>query len=88
MLEIIKTYLPYVQITISILLIISVLLQQTGAMIGAGGAFGGGDGSVTTTRRGLEKTLLKVTIYLSILFFLSAVLALAVRMDWFTANFS
>jgi len=71
--------LPYVQITISILLIISILLQQTGAAVGAGGAFGGSSDTSTSTRRGLEKTLLKVTIYLSVLFFLSAVVALLIK---------
>ena len=79
MIETIKVALPYVQITISILLIISVLLQQTGAAVGAGGAFGGGDNNTASTRRGLEKTLLKVTIYLSVLFFLSSILALLIK---------
>ncbi len=79
MLETISNALPYVQITISILLIISVLLQQTGAAVGAGGAFGGGDNNTASTRRGLEKTLLKVSIYLSVLFFLSAILALLIK---------
>ena len=79
MIETISNVLPYVQITISILLIISVLLQQTGAAVGAGGAFGGGDNNTASTRRGLEKTLLKVSIYLSVLFFLSAILALLIK---------
>lgn len=79
MIETISKILPYAQIIISILLIISVLLQQTGAAVGAGGAFGGGDNNTASTRRGLEKTLLKVSIFLSILFFLSAVLALLVK---------
>ena len=79
MIETISKVLPYAQIIISILLIISVLLQQTGAAVGAGGAFGGGDGSVASTRRGLEKTLLKVSIYLSVLFLLSAILALLIK---------
>ena len=79
MIETISKMLPYAQIIISILLIISVLLQQTGAAVGAGGAFGGSDGSVTSTRRGLEKTLLKVSIYLAILFFLSALVALLIK---------
>jgi protein translocase SecG subunit len=79
MIETISNVLPYAQITISILLIISVLLQQTGAAVGAGGAFGGGDNNTASTRRGLEKTLLKVSIYLSVLFFLSAILALLIK---------
>ena len=77
--ETILAILPYAQIIISILLIISVLLQQTGVMIGAGGAFGGSSNTVVATRRGLEKTLLKITIFLSVLFFLSAALVLYLK---------
>jgi len=77
--ETIANILPYAQVTISILLIISVLLQQTGAMVGAGGAFGGASGSVKSTRRGLEKTLLKVTVVLATLFFATAVIALLIK---------
>lgn len=77
--ETISNILPYVQVTISILLVLSILLQQTGAAVGAGGAFGGGDNNTASTRRGLEKTLLKVSIYLAVLFFLSAVLALLIK---------
>lgn len=76
--EKIATILPTIQIVISVLLIISVLLQQTGAGLGAG--FGGADSSnVISTRRGFEKTLLKFTIFLSILFFLTSVLALLLK---------
>ncbi len=75
--EIIATILPTAQIIISILLIISVLLQQTGTGLGAG--FGGADSSnIISTRRGLEKTLLKFTIILAGLFFLTSVLSLMV----------
>jgi protein translocase SecG subunit len=75
--ETIATILPTAQIIISILMIISVLLQQTGAGLGSG--FGGADSSnVISTRRGFEKTLLKFTILLAILFFLTSVLALMV----------
>lgn len=77
--ETISNILPYVQMIIAVLLVISVLLQQTGASIGAGGAFGGGDNNTASTRRGLEKTLLKVTIYLSIIFFLLAIIALLIK---------
>ena len=53
------------QIIISILLILSILLQQRGS--GLGSVFGGG-GEVFRTKRGLEKTLFKVTILLAALF--------------------
>ena len=76
MLNILNNYLPYMQIFVAILLIISVLLQQTGVMAGMGGAFGGGDSSIKATRRGLEKTLLRFTIFLSILFFVFSILLL------------
>lgn len=67
--------LPYIQIVLSILLVTSILLQQTGNDLG--GAFGGGDSfSGGHTRRGLEKTLFNITIVLAILFVLSAFAAL------------
>ena len=75
----ISSVLPYVQIAISILLILSVLLQQSGAQ--NGGALGGGDNmsSVFHTRRGLEKTLFIATIVLGILFALTSFISLIVR---------
>lgn len=65
-----------VQIILSVLLIITILLQRSEA--GLGGALGGGDmgGSVHHTRRGGEKMLFRATIALATLFALSAVAAL------------
>ena len=60
--------LPYIQITLAVLLIASVLLQTSSA--GLGGAFGAAD-SVDAgyhTRRGFEKTLFNGTVVLGILF--------------------
>jgi protein translocase SecG subunit len=75
--ETIVNILPTIQIIISLLLIISVLLQQTGAGLGSG--LGGADSSnIISTRRGFEKTLLKFTIFLAVLFFLTSVLALII----------
>jgi len=54
-------------IIISILLILSVILQSKGA--GLGGLSGADAGSVFTARRGIERTLFWVTIVLSIVFF-------------------
>ena len=70
-------YLPYIQIAISLLLIIAIMLQQRGSSLG--GAFGN-DASGTTfyTRRGAEKWLFQATIGLAILFALSAFAALVV----------
>ena len=75
--ETIATILPYVQITLSFLLIGGVLLQQTGA--GLGGAFGGDNFSAGFhTRRGAEKVLFHATIVIAVLFALTAFLALII----------
>jgi len=69
--------LPYIQIALSIMLILTILLQQTGS--GLGGAFGADNfSSGFHTRRGLEKTLFRVTIVLGLLFALIAMLNLFV----------
>jgi preprotein translocase subunit SecG len=61
------TYLDWGLIIISVLLIISVILQSKGA--GLGVLSGADAGSVFTARRGIEKTLFWVTIILSVVFF-------------------
>ncbi len=53
------------QIVISILLMVTILMQQKGS--GLGGAFGG-DSAVYRTKRGAEKFIFRLTIILSILF--------------------
>jgi len=69
--------LPYIQIVLSILLVICVLLQQTGASMG--GAFGGDNFSAAFhTRRGSEKFLFQATIVIGVLFAASAFLALVI----------
>lgn len=67
--DFLATILPWVQIVLSVLLVITITLQQTSA--GAGGAFGGSDSSINYTRRGFEKILFRATIILAILFALS-----------------
>lgn len=69
------TYLDYGLIIISVLLIVSVILQSKGA--GLGGLTGADAGSVFTARRGVEKTLFWLTIILSVVFF-ALVLALLI----------
>ncbi len=70
-------YLPYIQLTLSALLILVVLMQRTGASLG--GAFGADNfSSGFHTRRGFEKTLFRSTIVLGILFALSALASLFV----------
>ena len=72
-----QSILPYVQIALSVLLIITILLQHTGASLG--GAFGADNfSSGFHTRRGLEKTLFFATIILGILFALSALVNLLI----------
>lgn len=72
----ISSVLPYIQIVIAGLLIIAILLQQTGAQ--NGGALGGADttGSVFHTRRGLEKLLFIATIVLGVLFAVTSFISL------------
>lgn len=73
--ETFSSVLPYVQITLSILLVASILLQQRGS--GVGGAFGGDNFSATfNQRRGAELFLFRLSIVLSVLFVLSAIASL------------
>ncbi len=62
-----ETYLNYGLIIISVLLIVFVILQSKGA--GLGVLSGADAGSVFTARRGVERTLFRLTIVLSVLFF-------------------
>lgn len=67
------TYLPILQIIISLALIILVLLQPRGS--GLGGAFGG-DGTSFGARRGIHQKLYWLTILLGIAFVALAILNL------------
>lgn len=70
--------LPYIQVVLCVLLVVSVLLQQTGASMG--GAFGGDNFSASYhTRRGMEKHLFYTTIVLGILLALSSFLAFIIH---------
>ncbi|HEX9091765.1 MAG TPA: preprotein translocase subunit SecG [Anaerolineales bacterium] len=60
-------------VIISVALILSVILQSKGA--GLGGLTGADTGGIFTARRGVEKTLFYVTIILSVLFFILAILS-------------
>lgn len=75
--EFLVTILPWMQIVLSIILIATILLQQTGA--GVGGAFGGGDDSIHHTRRGMEKVLFYLSIIVAILFAVSAFAVIILR---------
>ncbi len=70
--------LPYIQIILSILLVVGILLQRSEA--GLGSAFGAdGMSSPQYTRRGFEKLLFRATIVIAILFAVSAFLSLFFR---------
>jgi protein translocase SecG subunit len=75
---IIASILPYIHITLSIILIVAILLQHSSA--GAGGAFGGGDSGVFyNTRRGFDKFLFVTTIVVGVLFTVSAFISILVK---------
>lgn len=61
------TYLNIALMIISVLLILSVIIQSKGA--GLGGLTGADTGSIFTARRGVERTLFWITIILSVIFF-------------------
>ncbi|OGI60742.1 preprotein translocase subunit SecG [Candidatus Nomurabacteria bacterium RIFCSPHIGHO2_01_FULL_37_25] len=76
--QILAKILPYSQIIVSVILVTTILLQQSGA--GLGGAFGGGDGeSFHHTRRGFEKFLFYLSIFLGILLAVLAFLAILIK---------
>ncbi len=70
------TYLNIALIIISVLLILSVILQSKGA--GLGGLTGADTGSIFTARRGIERTLFWITIILSVIFFILVITLLLV----------
>ncbi len=63
-----QNYINIALIIISVLLIVSVIMQSKGA--GLGGLTGADTGSVFTARRGVERTLFRLTIVLSAIFFI------------------
>lgn len=70
--ETLKAILPYTALTLSLLLIIGIVLQQRGA--GLGGAFGGDNfASTFYKRRGAEKFLFNATIGIAVLFVVTAI---------------
>ena len=70
--ETLTAALPYVQIVLSLLLILGIVLQNRGASLG--GAFGGDNfASTFYKRRGAEKFLFNATVVIAILFVASAV---------------
>lgn len=75
--QILAKILPWAQIILSVVLILSILLQKSAS--GVGGALGGSDGGgVSYTKRGFEKFLFYLSIVVAILFALSAFIAILV----------
>ena len=70
-----QTYLSVAQIVLSVALVLVILLQVKGG--GLGGIFGQPD-TVFRTRRGLERTLFRLTIFLVIVFIVVAIVSLRV----------
>lgn len=63
-----EAILPYITLGSAFLMIISILLQQRGASLGAGF---GSSGELFTTRRGFDKNLFDVTIVFAVIFIAS-----------------
>ena len=67
-----QTYFNIAQIVLSVALVLAILLQVKGG--GLGGIFGQAD-TVFRTRRGVEKTLFKLTVVLAVLFIIISIVA-------------
>ena len=63
-------------IIVAVALIASVLLQSKG--VGLGGLAGGDSGGVYTQRRGIEKVMFYITIALSVVFLLLALISVLI----------
>lgn len=62
-----EIFLDYALIITSIALVTTIILQSKGA--GLGGLTGSDSGGVFSARRGIEKTLFRITILISAIFF-------------------
>lgn len=73
------TLLPTLQIVISVLLVISILLQQSEESLG--GAFGGSNSTDKTKniRRGGQKFMFNIAIILAILFTVTSIAAFLLK---------
>ena len=71
----IDTILQFMMVGSALLMIISILLQQRGATLGAGF---GSSGELYTTRRGVDKNLFEATIVLAVIFVLSILAGLLI----------
>lgn len=69
----IDSILQIIMVASAILMVVSILLQQRGATLGAGF---GSSGELYTTRRGVDKNLFEVTIVFGVVFILSILVGL------------
>jgi protein translocase SecG subunit len=71
----ISVILPWAQAILAVLLVLGILMQQSGTELG--GAFGGSDGGATYhKKRGAEKFFFIFTIAVAILFIAAVLLSL------------
>jgi len=69
----IDAILQIVTIGAAVLMVVSILLQQRGATLGAGF---GASGELYTTRRGIDKNLFEVSVVFAAIFILSILVGL------------
>jgi preprotein translocase subunit SecG len=69
----IDTILQILTIASAVLMIVSILLQQRGATLGAGF---GSSGELYTTRRGIDKNLFEVSVVFGVILILSILASL------------
>lgn len=70
-----ETFLYITQIVLAVALVLSVMFQIKGG--GLGGVFGQSDG-VYRTKRGVEKTLFRVAIFLMVLLVIVSIITLRI----------
>jgi preprotein translocase subunit SecG len=71
----IDTILQIAMIASAVLMVVSILLQQRGATLGAGF---GASGELYTTRRGIDKNLFEVSVIFAVIFILSILTGLLI----------
>ena len=71
-----NSYLLYVQIAVSIVLVVLIALQQRGTALG--GAFGG-SGEFYSQRRGIQKKIFYATVVTAALFVMLGILGLIIQ---------
>ncbi len=68
-------YLSVIEIILAVVLTILVLMQTKGSDLGGFLGGGGGEGGSFRTRRGVEATMHRLTIIVSVIFFVNTILA-------------